>query len=152
MNEPLNIPVESPIDIVTIDGKTILFDPIRKKNIIYTPEEWVRQHFIRYLNESLGYSYALMSTERGLTTNQRLKRTDILVYDNLGNPRILVECKAWSVPLTNSVLYQATEYNSKLKAPCLILTNGLKHLVLIWNNKKGMFEQAQNIPSKDIVL
>lgn len=108
------------------EDHNLLWDPCRKKWLVATPEEWVRQHAISYLH-LLGYSFALIQTERGLRTGFKEKRSDALVYKNTA-PYILVECKAPSVKIDQRVFNQAFNYNQSLKAKYLYLTNGKQHI------------------------
>ena len=110
------------------DGKLFIFDVIRKKYTYLNPEEWVRQHFINYLIHELKYPRSLISVEDGLQYNQRLKRTDIVVFGRDGKPWMVVECKAPAVQLSEKSVFQASVYNSTLKAPFVTITNGLVHL------------------------
>lgn len=112
-----------------IDEKPHIFDIIRRKYLLITPEEWVRQHVLHWLINHHQYPKSLIRTESGLQYNQLAKRTDILVYNRNGLPFLLVECKASFVPLTQSVLEQAIRYNAILKAPYLLISNGLEHLL-----------------------
>ncbi|VAW26871.1 FIG00650232: hypothetical protein [hydrothermal vent metagenome] len=104
-----------------------IFDFIRKKFILLTPEEWVRQHLVNYLHKDLGYPKGLIKIETGVTYNARMKRSDVVIYNNEGNPHILVECKAPTVKINQSTLEQAAMYNRTLKAPIILLSNGLVH-------------------------
>ena len=108
------------------EGQNLLWDPCRKKWLVATPEEWVRQHAICYLH-LLGYSFTLMETESGLRTGFKEKRSDALIYKNTA-PYILVECKAPSVKIDQKVFNQAFNYNQSLKAKYLYLTNGKQHI------------------------
>ena len=112
-----------------IDEKLHIFDIIRRKFLLITPEEWVRQHVLHWLINHHHYPKSLIRTESGLQYNQLAKRTDILVYNRNGLPFMLVECKASFVPLTQQVLEQAIRYNAILKAPYLLISNGLDHLL-----------------------
>jgi hypothetical protein len=122
----LNLPEITP-KIIKENGKIAILDLIRKKYIVLTPEEWVRQHYLNYLITHLHYPKGLIKIESGLSYNSRLKRSDIVVFDNLGKPQVLVECKAPSVPIDNQTLFQASVYNKILKAPLVVVTNGLLH-------------------------
>jgi hypothetical protein len=104
-----------------------IWDILRRKYIVLTPEEWVRQHVVHYLIDHLGYPKGLLSLERGHAYNQRLKRTDLCAFDAAGQPLLLVECKAPAVPITAAVAHQAATYNQTIGAPLLLLTNGLQH-------------------------
>lgn len=103
-----------------------IFDSIRKKYILLTPEEWVRQHFIHLLINHYHYPKSLISCESGFTMNGLGKRTDIVVYTNKMEVFLLVECKAPQVTVGESTLRQACVYNRKLKARYIALSNGLK--------------------------
>ncbi|MCE7993117.1 MAG: type I restriction enzyme HsdR N-terminal domain-containing protein [Roseivirga sp.] len=108
-------------------GKLAIFDPIRKKFIILTPEEWVRQHFINYLTQHLGYPASRIRVESGTSYNKRAKRTDILIYNDELEPLVLVECKAAHVAVNQSTFNQISVYNKTLKAKVLICSNGMVH-------------------------
>lgn len=108
-------------------GKTFILDPVRKKYVRLIPEEWVRQHVIRYLAEVLGYPLSHMSIEKGLNINNLPKRIDLLMYDRAFNPSLIVECKAPEVMLTNAVYEQAARYNLGVRVPWLFITNGISH-------------------------
>ena len=109
------------------ENKTLIFDKLRKKYMVLTPEEWVRQHFVYFLIEEKKYPISLIALEKQLTINNRKKRTDILVFNTAGNHKIIVECKAPSIKITQATFDQIARYNLKLKATYLIVTNGLEH-------------------------
>ncbi len=117
------------------------------KDLVLTPEEWVRQHWIEFLITSKKYPKGLFSVERGLKYNKLQKRTDILIYDRLGEPYLLIECKAPEVSITQKTMEQAAIYHQKLKTPFLILSNGIKHISLEWNVASSSFTQNQEIPA-----
>ena len=108
-----------------INDKLCIWDIIRKKNIVLTPEEWVRQHFIQHLINEHQYPKNLIKLESSLDYNKRLKRTDIQVFDREGNLFMIVECKAPYIELSQSVFTQAAQYNQVLKAPYLTISNGM---------------------------
>src|SRR5690606_11621802 len=97
----LNLP-EFEIKIKNISGKNHVFDELRKKFVCLTPEEWVRQHFVHLLVKFYKYPKSLIKLEGGLTYNSLKKRTDIVVYDRQGNTFLIVECKAATIPVTQS--------------------------------------------------
>src|SRR5690349_14800264 len=109
------------------EGKVWIFDVIRKKFIVLTPEEWVRQHFVNYLISDLKYPKALIKVEGGLKFNQLSKRSDIVVFNRDGNPWMIVECKSPTIALTQESLMQASVYNSTLRANYITVTNGIVH-------------------------
>lgn len=108
-------------------GKREVFDPVRRKFVALTPEEWVRQHVIRFLNEDRKYPLSLIHVEGGLEINNLKKRFDILVYNNLGKPELLVECKAPSVKISQAVFDQAARYNLAFNVRLLFVSNGIDH-------------------------
>jgi hypothetical protein len=109
------------------ENKTLIFDKLRKKYMVLTPEEWVRQHFVHFLIDKKNYPTSLIALEKQLTINNRKKRTDILVFNTEGTPEIIVECKAPTIKVTQDTFDQIARYNLKLKANFLIVTNGLEH-------------------------
>ena len=119
----LNFP-EFKFQIKSQNNKNLIFDAIRKKYIVLTPEEWVRQNVIHQLIEN-GFPAGRISIERSLPNSK--KRYDSIVYDQEGNPQLLVECKAPSVQLTQKTLDQVGNYISLLNVPNVLLTNGLTH-------------------------
>ena len=130
MLTPLHFP---PFDVRTkAEGKrTLIFDGIRKKYVALTPEEWVRQHLIHYLTTEKGYPATLISVETPLKYGQMDKRSDVLAYDRNGQPLMLAECKAPEIAITQKVFEQIAVYNLTIKAPYLMVTNGLQHYCLM---------------------
>ena len=108
-----------------MDGAELIFCMIRKKWFNITPEEWVRQNFLLYLADVMMYSKSLIAVEKGIRVGEVDKRFDIVLYDKLGKPYIVIECKEPSVKLTSGTLQQVLRYNIFLDAPYLIITNGI---------------------------
>ncbi|MFB6259046.1 MAG: type I restriction enzyme HsdR N-terminal domain-containing protein [Flavobacteriales bacterium] len=104
-----------------------LFDPVRRKKVRATPEERVRQEFIRYLHEAKGHPYGLMEVEKGFQLHKVHKRCDILTRDPELNPFMIVECKAPDIPIDQGVFDQIVRYNIAFKVPYLVVTNGREH-------------------------
>ncbi|GAB1446282.1 type I restriction enzyme HsdR N-terminal domain-containing protein [Flammeovirgaceae bacterium] len=123
---PLNLPSISP-KIKKEQGKVLIFDIIRKKYVVLTPEEWVRQHFVQHLIQNLNYPRALFRIESSLTYNKLQKRSDILIRDREGKPWMLVECKSASIKLTQKAFNQIAVYNMTIGATYLAVTNGMVH-------------------------
>lgn len=107
-----------------------IFDKRRKKELVLTPEEWVRQNLLQYLIEEKKYPEGLVSVEAGLKVNTLQKRYDALVFGKDGRPLVLIECKAPEVPITQKAFEQILAYNSQINAPYLLISNGLKHFFL----------------------
>jgi hypothetical protein len=123
---PLNLP-PYPFQITEREGQFFVFDEIRKKTLLITPEEWVRQHFVQYLVAQKKYPKSLIQLEGGLKLNGMSKRTDILVYNSSAEKLLLVECKAPTVKITQAVFDQIARYNMVHQVPLLVVTNGLEH-------------------------
>jgi hypothetical protein len=123
----LNLP-EFDVKLKKSEGKVWIFDVIRKKDVILTPEEWVRQHLIHFFVNHLKYPKTLISVERGLQYNQLLKRSDILIFDRSGKPWMVVECKSPEVALDQKSVLQVAVYNTDIKAKYVSVSNGLKHV------------------------
>ena len=122
----LNLP---PFDIKLQqrDGKSFIFDPLRKKYIALTPEEWVRQHFVHFLTDFKGYPKGLLTNEVQLNLNGTKKRCDTVLFNKDLSARMIVEYKAPHVEITQAVFDQITRYNMVLKVEYLIVSNGLRH-------------------------
>lgn len=120
----LNLP-DFNLTIRKEDGKVWIFDIIRKKYIVLTPEEWVRQHFIHYLINHLNYPKSLFRIEGSLTYNKLQKRSDIVIYDREGKPWMLVECKAPNIKLSQKAFNQVAVYNMTIGARFVAVTNGM---------------------------
>ena len=108
--------------------RVFILDIIRKKYLVLTPEEWVRQHFIHYLITDLRYPRSLIKVEGGLRFNELQKRSDIVVFSRKGAPWMVIECKAPDQKLSQRTLHQASVYNHSLQAKYLTVTNGMMHI------------------------
>lgn len=128
------------------ENKTSIFDPIRKKFIILTPEEWVRQHTIQYLIQEKKYPLSLINVEKLIKINDMNKRYDILVYHPDGSINVIVECKAPKVQITQQVFDQIARYNLVAKADYLMITNGLQHYYCQMDYQKEAYDFLRNIP------
>jgi hypothetical protein len=133
----LNLP---PYDhkLKNVDGKVWIFDVIRKKYLVLTPEEWVRQHFVNYLIGSCNYPRSLIKVEGGLRFNTLHKRSDIVVFDRQGNPWMIVECKSPDILISAETLRQVSLYNASLRARFVTVTNGLTNYCCrtLWDEKQ----------------
>lgn len=139
----LNLP-KLPVKLKTEHGVSKIFDPIRKKWLNLTPEEWVRQSFLLFMNSQYHYPLSLSETEKRLSLNNTQKRADIVFYDNLLKPRVIVECKAPEVKLTKEVFEQVSRYYFAIQADVLIVTNGMDHYAFRY--KDGQVEFLKDIP------
>lgn len=141
----LNLPHFEPL-LRKAEDKLWIFDSLRKKYLVLTTEEWVRQHWVNFLIYHHDYPQGLFSLERGLTYNQLSKRTDLIVFDREGSPYLLIECKAPSVRIDEKTLCQAMVYNQRLNCQNLVLSNGLTHVYLTYSENDGKFIQTRNLP------
>lgn len=123
---PLNLP-SYPFRIKKQSGKNLIFDEIRKKFLVLSPEEWVRQHLVQYLIRVKKYPRSLIKIEGGLKLNTLQKRSDILLYNNTGEKIMLVECKSPSVKIDQDTFDQIARYNTTYRVQWLLVSNGLEH-------------------------
>lgn len=109
------------------ENKTTIFDVIRKKFVVLTPEEWVRQHVVHFLIEERNYPKSLINVEKVIKVNGTIKRYDVVVFKPDGSIFLLVECKAPKVKITQHTFDQIARYNLTLKGEYQMVTNGLEH-------------------------
>ena len=129
------------------ENKVAIFDVIRKKFIVLTPEEWVRQHVVQFLLEEKNYPKSLINVEKVLKVNGLRKRYDVVVYNSDGSIFILVECKAPEIKIAQATFDQIATYNMTLNAKFLMVTNGLNHYFcqMDFENEKYVF--LENLPN-----
>lgn len=120
----------------TSDSEYQIFDEVRKKFVVLTPEEWVRQHLIHYLANQKNIPLSLISIEKQLIFNGMKRRTDLVVYSNSLKPLLISECKEPNVDLSQSAINQIYNYNSVLDVPYLLITNGMQHICIKQNSQK----------------
>lgn len=124
--EKLNLPQHN-IRLKNEQNEVFIFDHVRKKWLVCTPEEWVRQHFLGWLIAAKGFSASNLAIEAGLKLNALQKRTDIVAFKH-GVPTVLVECKAPHIKLSQKTFDQLLRYNHQIQAPYVVVTNGLQHI------------------------
>ena len=124
--QKLNFPVYS-FRFKNSENKVAIFDEIRKKFIILTPEEWVRQHVVKFLIEEKKYPKSYINVEKLIKVNGLNKRYDVVIFQPNGALSLLVECKAPEIKITQTTFDQIARYNMTLKADYLMVTNGLNH-------------------------
>ena len=127
----------------------MIFDPIRRKYVKLTPEEWVRQHFINYLVTYGNYPAGLIGVEVSFRMNKLVKRLDILVHDRTGKPVMIVECKEPETKLDEEVFDQIAVYNIQFRVPYLIVTNGIRNFACRMNFIDNSHEYLELIPQYD---
>jgi type I site-specific restriction endonuclease len=127
--------------------RTQIFDAVRGKYLVLTPEEWVRQHLVRFLIEEKNYPKGLIAIEKGLRLNGLQKRADVLVYNKAGKPVLLIECKAPNVKINQAAFDQIGRYNISFRLPYLLVSNGMSHYCAKINFEAKDFSFLKDIPS-----
>jgi len=143
----LQLPAILPVTRKVASQRTQIFDAFRNKFVALTPEEWVRQHMLNYLNIHLHYPKNLLGVEVSLKLNKLSKRADIVVYTADLTPWMLVECKAAEVEITQAVFDQAARYNITMRVPYLVVTNGVRLLAAKINFNENKVEMLQTMPN-----
>ena len=128
------------------ENKIAVFDVLRKKFVILTPEEWVRQHVVNFLLTEKKMPQSLLNVEKQLKVNSVLKRYDLLVYNPDGSIHLVVECKAASVPITQETFDQIARYNLALNAKYLMVTNGLQHFYCQLDYEQEKYHFLPDLP------
>ncbi|MFZ4544273.1 MAG: type I restriction enzyme HsdR N-terminal domain-containing protein [Saprospiraceae bacterium] len=124
-----------------VSGKLQVFDLVRKKYVVATPEEWVRQLFILYLVHEKNININKIAVEKQLMINQLPKRFDIVIFAQDHSPLTIIECKSPKISISDDTFRQASMYNMELRAPFLIVTNGMwtYHCAIDFDNKSYQF-------------
>lgn len=143
--QALNFP-EYTFNIKQESNNRYIFDEIRKKYLVLTPEEWVRQHVVKFLICEKKYPPGRIAIETGLKVHQTSKRSDVVVYNSNAQPFIVVECKAPEVKITQKVFEQIAAYNIQFKAPLLFVTNGLDHFYCYIDLAKKKYSFIKDLP------
>ncbi len=144
----LNFP-DAELKIMRQLGKLWIFDRIRKKKVVLTPEEWVRQHLVNFLIRHRNCPRSLMQVERGLICNGLPRRVDVVVFDRQGGHWLVAECKAANVELTSYAAMQLAQYNMPLQAKYLLLTNGLVHYCYAADYENAALTPLSDVPFYD---
>ncbi len=146
--QPLNLPQYS-FKIKSEGQRNYIFDNIRKRYVVLTPEEWVRQHLIAWLVEEKNYPASLIAVEIPLRINRMERRADIILYSSLGKPFIIIECKAPGIKISQKAFDQAARYNIGLKVNYLVVSNGLVHYCAKLDHDVGTWKFLKEIPDFD---
>lgn len=126
--------------------KQSIFDPVRKKFVGLTPEEWVRQHFMQFLIQEKGFPSSLMAVEKQIALNGKNFRFDLLVYRRSGEPYLIAEFKAPSVKISQETFDQVVRYNMSLKVKLVVVSNGINHYVCVIDYEKGAYSFLKEVP------
>lgn len=141
----LNLP-RAPLRLSRKNEVISVFCIVRKKNLVLTPEEWVRQHIIHYLIHQLATPVGFISSESGIKVNTLNRRCDILVYSKEKKVKVLVECKAPEISINEKVLHQIAQYNSRIQADYLWLSNGINHKFYLINKAENKLVELERLP------
>ncbi len=142
----LNLP-SCDISLKKTANGIMIYDRLRHKYVALTPEEWVRQHFVDYLISHKGYPGSLIANEAGITLNNTRRRCDTVVYDRSASPLVIIEYKAPSVNISQSVFDQIVRYNMVLHARYLFVSNGLTHYCCMIDYHNRSYSFLKEIPS-----
>lgn len=151
MFETLNLPTSN-IKVRNLGDQVQIFDFIRQQWLNYTPEEWVRQSFVHFLVNYQGFPASLIALEMPIKVNKMNRRCDIVAYTKTGKPKMIVECKAPQVKISQTTMEQASQYNTTLQVPYLLVTNGIDHYAFLIDFEQGTTEQLLEIPTYDLLL
>lgn len=141
----LNLPQYS-FRIKKQNEKLVILDSLRKRYVALTPEEWVRQNFIRFLIEEKGYPAAYLAIEKQLNMNGMKKRCDAILYNEHALPFLIIELKAPNVAISQATFDQVAVYNAKLKVDFFIISNGIEHYCCKVNLETARYEFFPEIP------
>ena len=130
-------------------ARPMIFDPVRRKYVRLTPEEWVRQHFVQYLVQDLGTPAALVAIEKAFVYQGMTRRADVVVHDRQGTPLLMVECKAPEVAIRQAVFDQVARYNKVVAARYLVVTNGLVHYCAALDPDAHTYQFLDALPAYD---
>lgn len=142
--QPLNLP-KAPLKLEKKQGELYVWCIARKKSLLLTPEEWVRQHLIHYLVSNIQIPIERIVSEYSIQVNGLSRRCDIVVIDRNGKPKLIVECKATSIPVNANVLFQIAQYNRELQVDYLLLSNGVEHFLSKINPETGVLEEQEQL-------
>jgi hypothetical protein len=147
----LNLP-ESRLRFKNEGGVELVYDSVRKKFVVLTPEEWVRQNFIHFLCEVKGYPKGLMAVEKKVLVNGQPQRFDLLVYNRKGLPTLMAEFKAPEVKISQQAFDQVVRYNMALKVGFIIVSNGMDHFACKIDYTANSYTYLKEIPEFALIL
>ena len=142
--QPLNLPKAS-LQLSKKDGQLFVWCIVRKKQLLVTPEEWVRQHVIHYLLNTFQVPLGRIASEYTIHVNKMVRRCDIVVHDAFGKPRVIVECKAPEVVLSEKTFLQVAQYNRELQVEYLFFSNGLEHVCCRIDSSSGEIQYLKDL-------
>lgn len=142
----LNLP-KTELKVISKDGKQQVFDVLRRRFVVLTPEEWVRQQFVHFLIRHKGYPAECIGNEVSITLGATKKRCDTVIYGNHAEPLMVIEYKSPNVEITQKVFEQICRYNIKMKVEWLVVSNGLQHYCTRIDYENGSYQFVEDIPA-----
>lgn len=142
---PLNLP-QAPLKLSKQNDQVYVWCVLRKKQLLVTPEEWVRQHLIHYLLNEKGIPPERLASEYSIRVNDMIRRCDLVAINGQGQPVLIVECKAPDVPLTEKTFLQVAQYNRKLQVEWFLFSNGLEHVICQVDLETGEVKYREDLP------
>lgn len=145
MFTPLSLPNAS-LKLTKKEELVLVWCIVRKKKLLLTPEEWVRQHVIHFLLTEKQIPLGLIAAEMTIEVNKLVRRCDVVVYGNDGKPKLIIECKAPEINLTEKTFQQIAQYNFTLNVDFLMVTNGLNHIVCQIDRSNSKLNYLESLP------
>ena len=142
----LNFPTYQ-FKIKSSENTSYIFDIVRKKYVVLTPEEWVRQHTLHFLIFEKNYPQSLIAVEKQLKVNNLIKRFDVLVFNKKGLPEVIIECKSPKIKISQDTFDQIARYNLNLNAKYLVVTNGFQHYICNLDHENQQYNFLKEIPT-----
>ena len=146
MMQQLNLP-PAKLRLTRKEEQVYVFCILRKKDLVLTPEEWVRQHLIHYLIDHKNIPIGLISAEMAIEVNGLVRRCDLVVYSRDGQARMIIECKATEVAITEKTFRQIAQYNHRLQVEILLMSNGLEHIIAQVDQSSGEISFLDDLPN-----
>ena len=144
--QPLNFPRQYEFDIRASGGRQTIFDPLRRKHVRLTPEEWVRQNLVQYLVQDMGFPPGRTAVESGFSHKGVRHRADVIVHNGRGEPVLMAECKAPDVKIKQEAFDQIARYNTTVGSDYLVVTNGVTHYCYALDRKERSYRFLRSLP------
>ncbi|MDE2999449.1 MAG: type I restriction enzyme HsdR N-terminal domain-containing protein [Gemmatimonadota bacterium] len=144
--QSLNFPRQYEFDIRASGGKRTIFDPLRRKHVRLTPEEWVRQNLVQHLVQDLGYPAGRTAVETAFAYGGMQHRADVIVYSGRGEPVLMAECKAPDVRIKQQAFDQIARYNTSVGTDYLVVTNGITHYCYALDREERSYRFLDSLP------
>lgn len=144
--QSLNFPREYEFDIRAGGDRGTIFDPLRRKHVRLTPEEWVRQNLIQHLVQDLGYPAGRTAVESAFAYGGMQHRADVIVYNGRGEPVLMAECKAPDVKIGQQAFDQIARYNTSVGTDYLVVTNGITHYCYALDREERSYRFLDSLP------